>query len=369
MKPSTTVLFTAEVKPDPAKGKPPSENFYPTRPISELVGSSCYRAIADDALKDEDNAGWLIELDAATRQEWIERISWIRVIDRLAEQELLYSGEPRFQRFLEEWDELLATGELPEECIFFDILSRIHAVWFDPMPQTAAIQAWDDYVRAIARYHTADLVIHTLEDYEQMLVALGGSLFQVLPFLSDHQRQAAQHFGILDQFYNHLRDLREDAEQGVCYLPTEVLQRFGVERDQMLQQTACQNPGYQEMMTFWVEEYLPQLRAKASPLLESDQLHPSWKILRDWSDYRYRRIELSFRQCEFDYRQFSDLYWKQVQAELPLLLKQVGSQYLAGQQSPGSSFTINNLYSQLRGWHTAIGYASRPAPRPLASVS
>ncbi|MGQ9871785.1 hypothetical protein [Leptodesmis sp.] len=67
-------------------------------------------------MKDEDNAGWLVELDGTTRSEWIERIIWIRLIDRLAEQELLYPEEPQFQKFLGEWNYLLSTGALPAEC-------------------------------------------------------------------------------------------------------------------------------------------------------------------------------------------------------------------------------------------------------------
>lgn len=323
-----------------------------TKPIAALVGSSCYRAVSDDASKDEDNAGWLLELDTDIRNEWIERISWIRLIDRLAEQELLYSGEPRFQRFLEEWRDLLTTGSLPDECIFCDILSGIKAAWFGVIPQQQSIQSWDEYVGAIAHYHSADLNIETLDDYEQMLIDLGGSLFRVLPFLSDEHRQAAQNFGVLDQFYNHLRDLREDAEQGICYLPTEILHRFGVSRAELLEQTACQNPGYRKMMLFWLENYLPQLRHKVCQLLDVTTLHPSWQILRDWSIYRYRRIEMTFRQCHFDYVQFPEIYWQQVQADIPMLLGYVRSQNLANRTPARScSFNIGTLYGQLRGWN------------------
>jgi phytoene synthase len=327
-------------------------------PLAELVGSSRYRAVSDDALKDEDNAGWLMELDTATRRAWIERISWIRVIDRLAEQELLYAREPRFQKFLAEWNSLLATGELPAQCTFSDILLKIQAAWFGSVPQPASIQAWDDYVRAISHYHAADLVIDTLDDYEKMLGDLGGSLFQVLPFLPECHRQAAQHFGVLDQFFNHLRDLREDAEQGICYLPAELLERFGVTREEILQQTACQNPGYHKMMAFWLDEYMPQLRSKAYQLFDVYPLHPSWKLLRNWSTYRYRRIEVTFRQCGFDFTQFPEVYWKQVQVDLPMLLEQVRSQLSESHPAVGFSSSISILYSQLRGWNNRPGRSS-----------
>lgn len=376
MKSSTNVLFE-EIRLDCSPEIASTTDHFSTKPISDLVGSSCYRAVSDDASKDEDNAGWLMELDSVTRGEWINRISWIRLIDRLAEQELLYSGEPRFQKFLEEWKYLLATHSLPVECTFSNILTGIQAAWFGTSPRQLAIQAWDEYVNAIARYHSADLVIETLDDYEQMLVDLGGSLFRVLPYLSDQHQLAAQHFGVLDQFYNHLRDLHEDAEQGICYLPTELLDRFGVSREEILQQTASRNPGYHKMMTFWLEDYLPRLRQHAYQLLhiDIDTLHPSWQILRDWSVYRYRRIELTFRQCQFDYGRFSEVYWRQVQADLPMLLDRLRSQgNIRSQSCTGSppanvSSNINILYGQLRGWKKRMVLSSVStefAMRPVA---
>lgn len=366
MKSSTDFSFEG-IESNFSGGMAIAEDQPSIKPISALVGSSCYRAVSDDASKDEDNAGWLLELDAPTRKEWIERISWIRLIDRLAEQELLYSGEPRFQRFLEEWNHLLTTGSLPTQCVFSEILTGIQAAWFGTVPQPLPIQAWDDYVQAIAHYHSADLVIETLDSYEQMLVDLGGSLFRVLPYLSNRHRQAAEYFGVLDQFYNHLRDLREDAEQGICYLPTEILSQFGVSREEILQQTACQNPGYPKMMRFWLEDYLPQLRRKASQLLDADLLHPSWQILRDWSVYRYRRIELTFRQCQFDYGKFPEVYWQRVQADLPMLLDHMRSQASASHH-PARSSSIP-MSDQLRGRHKRKIFPSVPAPLTLLPVA
>lgn len=351
-------IFSEPIESNFLPGKPLIVDHSSTKPIATLVGSSCYRSVSDDALKDEDNAGWLLELDETIRSEWIERISWIRLIDRLAEQELLYPEEPQFQKFLEEWNYLLNTGSLPTECTFSDILTKIKTAWFGEAAQPASIQAWDQYVRAIAHYHSADLVIATLEDYEQMLVDLGGSLFRVFPYLSDRHYQAAQHFGVLDQFYNHLRDLWEDAAQGICYLPTEILNRFGVSRAEILQQTAYQNPGYHKMMTFWLEDYLPQLRHKADQLLNANPLHPSWRILRDWSVYRYRRIELTFRHCRLDYVQFPEVYWQRVQADLPMLLAQVRSQNAVSHHPVGFSSSISTLYSQLRGWNQRLSFPS-----------
>ena len=300
-----------------------------TGAIASLVGSSNYYGISDDALKDEDNAGWVMELDQPVRAQWIERIRWIRLLDRVAEHELLGEKPFALQSFLADWRHLVSTGKVKPASAYGEMLTAMQLCWFD-QPDRCSSQfsliAWKQYLQAIAHYHTDNLVIHTIAEYEQMLAALGGSFFQVLPFLSETHHQAARCFGILDQFYNHLRDLREDAAQGICNLPNELLDQFGVSRDEIVQQQAIKNPGYYKMMQFWLEEYLPKLHRKARQLLTAENLHPSWQILCHWSNYRYQRIERVFRDCQFDYTQFSQVYWQQVRTELPLMLHHVRHQ-------------------------------------------
>lgn len=298
----------------------------PEEKIADLVGSSNYQGISDDALKDEDSAGWVMELDQPIRVQWVERIRWIRLIDRFAENELLCKKHSIFQSFLVGWQRLVLTGNVETGCACYELLTKMQLCWFEQTDQPSmqlSLAAWKRYVRAIAHYHTADLVIHTMAEYEQILTDLGGSFFQVLPFLSETHHQAAGYFGMLDQFYNHLRDLREDAEQGICNLPSELLERFGVSRDEILQQQAMKNPGYYKMMQFWLRKYLPELRCKARQLLAAEELHPSWQVLCHWSLYRYQRIDRVFRNCQFDYTQFSQVYWRQVRADLPMMLNQV----------------------------------------------
>ncbi|WP_421657405.1 hypothetical protein [Leptothermofonsia sp. ETS-13] len=102
-----------------------------------------------------------------------------------------------------------------------------------------------------------------------------------------------------------------------------MLDRFGVSRDEILNLLARQNPNYARMMQFWLDDYLPTFHQKVDKLLAADDLHPSWRIWRDWSFYRYRRIERVFRSCNFDYVQFPAVYWAEVRRDLPLLLSQV----------------------------------------------
>ncbi len=292
-----------------------------TASISDLVGSSVYAAIADDSLKDEDNAAWVMHLEAEEKSAWIERISWIRLIDRLAEQDLLNPTGSEFQRFREDWQWMLQTGQVKPGCSQDALFTAMHDAWFsNPFDTTnqLSIQAWDRYLRALERYHSQALVLETFQDFETLLEEIAASYFQVLPFLPAHQWFAAGQFGVVDQFYNILRDLHEDSKQGICYLPTELLDRFGISRSEILQLTATENPGYIEMMQFWVEDYLPLLYRKAYPLILASDLPASWQNLREWSIHRYKRIERIFRRCNYDYLKFPQFYWNEVQRELAL---------------------------------------------------
>jgi 15-cis-phytoene synthase len=286
--------------------------------ISHLVGSAKHFAISDDSLKDDDNAAWVLTLDADTRSQWLERIEWIRLADRLAENQLLEAGKSEFQVFLEHWQVLFTTGEVVTDSAYETVLRRMQTHWFGPNDPTGDlnVQAWNRYLLAVSQYHREQMVIPKLSHYTAMLEELAGSFFQVLPFLSERHWQSVYQFGAVDQFYNNLRDMREDAEQGICYLPTEILDRFGVTRAEILTLTACQNPGYRPMMEFWVEDYLSRLYHKACRFIMTADLHPSWQILRAWSLNRYRRIERILRQCEYDYVRFPQLYWQTVRQDL-----------------------------------------------------
>lgn len=289
---------------------------------AELFGSSHYHAIADDALKDEDNAAWVLELDSEIRQVWIERIRWIRLADRLAESDLIDGNSGQFQAFLSEWRWLNATGTVQAVGTHRSLFESMRECWFDQSDSSSLLsrQAWEQYLVALRWYSQKNLVIDTIADFETMLWELAASFFRVLPFLSKPTWQIVGAFGVVDQFYNTLRDLREDAEQGICYLPTELLDRFGVTRAEVLGLRAYDNPRYRSMMQFWIYDYLPTLHRRAYSFILSPDLHPSWQILRDWSLNRYRRIERVLRHCNYDYVRFPQVYWREVQRDLVLLL-------------------------------------------------
>jgi phytoene synthase len=332
--------------------------------VAQLIGSSQYEAVGDDALKDEDNAAWVLRLEPNVRQEWIERIGWIRLVDRLAEQELLQSQRPAFSQFYQSWQRLLTQGIVEPDCPYHDILSQIHDRWFTPSPDHRTIQAWERYLQAIATYHCPNLTVENLEQYEAMLAQLSGSLFQVLPFITPPYWQAIENFGIVDQFYNNLRDLQEDAAQGICYFPTDLLDQFGLSRVEILQMRCFDNPGYYQLMEFWLDEYLPRLRRQTYSLVLAQNLHPSWEILRDWSLHRYSRIERVFRDCNFNYALFPQVYWAEVKQDLNYQLQRVTAQQAAQAIAPTQALTVAN--SKLSQAHQVFRLANFLGLNPAA---
>lgn len=317
--------------PRPCAPTPISERTsYPS--ISAAIGSSHYRALADDALKDEDNAAWVLTLAPDVRQAWLDRIRWIRIVDRLAENERIEPHEGRFRRFTEAWKRLLSRGVVDPGCPFASELLAIRALWLrgasgpgedlaggqregDDMA-ARVLAAWNAYLLALADYHVPGLLIRTMKEHDTMLLRLSGHIFQLVPFLTKEHWDAAAEFGRLDQFFNNLRDMQEDADRGICYLPEEELTRYGITRAQVISGRCVDTPGYRRFMQFWLDEIMPSLYARAAPFIDAHDLHPSLQIMKEWSLRRYARITRVFRATGFDHRRFPTRYWAEVRRDL-----------------------------------------------------
>lgn len=288
--------------------------------IAELLGSSKYAAIADDSQKDEDNAAWVMFLPPRFRDDFIELSGWIRQIDRMAENEWTEGWGSRFQIFKIGWRTLLLTHLVLPDDYHAELLVRMRGRWFsrkraapDSLQQ---VHAWDEYVEATAEYHRSDMVFETIRDYEWMLEHLGGSMFQVFSYLSEPQRRAVRAFGVADLFFNHLRDLPEDTAQGLCYFPADVLDRFGVERQEIIEGSCFKNVGYLHMMRFWLDDYLPHLYRLAAEFLGATNLHFTWRILRHWFMRRHARLTRALRLCAMDFRAATDMYYADVKPNM-----------------------------------------------------
>ena len=253
---------------------------------SEL-GSTAHHALGDDALKDFDNAGWVLDLPPSIQAAWIPRIRAIRLADRLAENQQLDPASRRAD--LADDERNVFAGEAP-----------------------AVRAAWAGYQAALRAYHRHDLRLATLADHRVMLDRLSGSLFQLVPFLSAGQFEEIRGLGVLDQFFNNLRDLAEDAAHGICYFPDDVLAWAGLRREDVLGDGWRAAPGWRQLMRFWLDEYLPELARGVGPIADCDDLHPSVARLRLECRTRHLRILERFRAVRFDFRRFAEEYWREV---------------------------------------------------------
>lgn len=320
--------------------------------ISKAVASSVGNGIADDALKDADNGIWLQTLPPSTQAVWQKRFYCIRWVDRLAEQDLIVQpGGQQFPAFYQAWRTLYQRGALTADISHWQVLQKLASDWFqaDATAHQAEIGAWDEYMAAIADYHRSPLIIDTLQEYETMLDRLAGSCFQLLPDLIEDQRSLARQFGWVDQFYNNLRDLYEDTQQGICYFPTDVLTHFGLAREAMLDLSCLSHPGYQPLMQFWVSDYLPALRQRQLGLMQADDLQPAWQRLTAWFGHRYRRIETVLRDCQYDFVTFAQQYWAIVHQELShpeLIAAAVPDASLPYEGTYGLSATVAGLIDE-----------------------
>jgi phytoene synthase len=248
--------------------------------------SSTHDALSDDALKDFDNAGWVAGLPGQVRKQWIERIRAIRLADRVVE-----SGTRG----------LHVVGNDDGRSAAFD----------GAAPEVRA--AWDRYLDGLDAYH-GDFQVRTLKDHREMMDRLSGSLLQLVPFLQPHHFEAVRAFGVLDQFFNNVRDLAEDTAEGICYFPDDVLARFGLCREDVLSGRWRSMSGWRNLMRYWLDAYLPALERDAARFDDCGDLHGSVARMRDEFRARYARIESLFREVDFDFERFAGEYWGEVRS-------------------------------------------------------
>ena len=275
------------------------------------IRSSDFDAVADDAAKDDENVSFLAVLPLDQQVEWIARLGWLRLADRLSENQMVAGQSSRFEDFCRDWrHSFIAEGNPSGE--HESVWREMRAAWRTPsgeLREPRAVAAFGDYLDALGEYTGPNFELTTLEEHDRMLRRLTGNLVEVFPFLCDSQRDAASRFGALDQLLNNLRDIAEDAAQGLCFFPRDVLARFDVTRASLISGSAIATPGYRAMMSFWVDEHLPRVRREAEPFVEMRDLHPSLVLMRQTCLARHARIESVLRACNMDYVQFARVYW------------------------------------------------------------
>ncbi len=85
----------------------------------------------------------------------------------------------------------------------------------------------------------------------QVASVVGLSIIHIFGFHSPAALPLAEKCGVAFQLTNILRDLREDAGRGRCYLPAEDLQRFGVTAEDLA--AGARSEQFSQLMRFEVE--------------------------------------------------------------------------------------------------------------------
>jgi phytoene/squalene synthetase len=273
------------------------------------LGSSDHAAIGDDHAKDLDSIRFVVPLPPEERACWMRRLRWIRAADRLAENERLHPGESRFSDFLDAWQMAQRGRRLARGCRDAELIREVRR---ELRKEPPALEAFSGYLEALDEYTWRDVSIATLAEHDTMLDRVSGNLFAFMPYLSDAQRRTIRGFGMLDHFYNNLRDLAEDGAQRICYFPHEVLAKFSIDERDVRTGAAVARPSWSGLMHFWLDEYLPTVRDRARPFLEDRKLAPSVASMRADFLGRYARVLFHFRDSGFDPAVFTRRYWQGV---------------------------------------------------------
>ncbi len=284
--------------------------------ISSRIGSAQFASAPSDALKDEDNAAWLIRLPKGLYEDWVITLKWVRIADRLSEAGLRRNsaGAYDLESFLREHRTLRQTGKVNPASPFAGMFGRLRGLWARNRLGEYELQPWDEYLLALRRY-TPLPRLRDLADCELVYRELSGSLFMTLPLVPRNRAGAVRALGALDQVYNNVRDLMEDFSRGICMFPEEMLRRHGLNHGELPRQMVRPDLRFASMMEEILVDFAGRLRDEADDLHAADDLHPSWRLLLSEVFRRYRRIERVFRQSGYSAMAFQARYWSVVRAE------------------------------------------------------
>lgn len=240
-----------------------------------------------ESLKDYDDLGWIHDIEPGLRADWLRRLQWIRMVDRLAVEETLAADAESFaNHFI-----------LP--CDPFDL----GVTWRE---------AWRGYIEAAHRQRHCEVVVD-LTAHQHKLVELSGNMFCLFPEVDFGVRHAIARFGALDRFFSNLRDLSQDLRRGVQHFPLELLKDHGLSARELTNHRVRSTPAYLGLMRFWLDEYLPALRQQAVEFSHMNGLPSGLRVMRRACLRRHARIEGIFRECGLDFELAGRAYWLEVE--------------------------------------------------------
>lgn len=286
--------------------------------ISDNIFSSDFYKQTSDSLKDEDNVSWVMELDEPERKDWIDILQWIRAPDRLLERDRFetHNSNYGFQSFLEDWKKLRTYGTINKDSPFATLFENLKYRWNVEGLTNDDMKSWDQYLESLKTYLHPETKIRSMEDYERALYGLSGTFFQALPHAPKDVKNAVGSLGILDQFYNNLRDLEEDTKRGICYFPVELLEKFGIDRTEISKIIYTGEERFSNMMEYLLSSFVTDIKKKTTPLFSRETDHYSWKLMLDNVLARHSRIEYVSRVSSYNMKIFNQIYWNLVKSDL-----------------------------------------------------
>jgi len=196
------------------------------------------------------------------------------------------------------------------EDLLNDAFSRHYRSWRKPSDLgVVSCEAWQGYLRAVARYENPPASIPSLEVHNDRLLELGGNLFCLLPEVDWHLRRSIAHFGALHQYFEDLRALVEDGRLLHCHFPVDVMDRFGVTASDFSEGRWSYRADCAAFMSFWLDDYLPKLRQEAEEFMNMKRLPQSLATLRQACLRRHERIEGILRQSALGLEQLRPSSW------------------------------------------------------------
>jgi phytoene synthase len=163
-------------------------------------------------------------LSRPQRQAMCAIYAFMRYCDDLSDAEGVADRAGAIARWQQDLDSAL-TGHPPE-----------HPVWPAFSDAVARYRIPHQYFRDMIRGVSSDLEPRHIQTFQELYdycyhvaSVVGLTIIHIFGFDDPRALQLAERCGVAFQLTNILRDVREDAEHGRVYLPSEDLERFGVD--------------------------------------------------------------------------------------------------------------------------------------------
>jgi phytoene synthase len=185
-------------------------------------------------------------LSRPQRQAMCAIYAFMRYCDDLSDAEGVSDRAGAIAKWQQDLDSALA-GNPPE-----------HPVWLAFSDAVARYRIPHEYFRAMIRGVSSDLEPRYIQTFQELYdycyhvaSVVGLTIIHIFGFKDPRALQLAERCGVAFQLTNILRDVREDAEHGRIYLPSEDLERFGVDPQELA--GAAISPALRSLLAFEAE--------------------------------------------------------------------------------------------------------------------